>query len=504
MNHLRTIVFVLLLISNTLYSQEKLSDGYQRFMYGNGQVSSEGMIRDGKPDGRWISYHVNGKVKSEGIRTNFELDSIWNFYDEEGNLTDEISYLNGKKSGYHNRYQNKIPVFKELYLDNIRQGLSYYYDKDGELERLVRYRDGKKHGLTREYENRLVQVIYRYHNDFLIDREYINQKDSQGRKQGVWREYFDNDNIKSESHYKNDLLNGYSREYSQSGKLLSSRFYENGQLIEEGIADEIQAEVRNQYDEDGNLISSGSYINNVPVGIHREYLREKSQVKVDEYDNSGQVISTGVTTDKGNKEEFWQFFYSGGQVRLEGNYKNDKRSGVWKFYYPDGELEQTGSYRNGLEDGLWTWYYRGGQIRREENYLMGREDGLSVEYDRNGEEIARGDFIDGLEEGEWFLKVGEQIEKGVYRAGLRQGTWRHYYIDGTLKFEGDYVQGIPNGRHRYYHENGKIKEEQYYRVGSREKSWWVFDTEGNVVISYVYSNDKLIRVDGIKVNLEVD
>ncbi|MFO7616534.1 MAG: hypothetical protein R6V75_04715, partial [Bacteroidales bacterium] len=461
-------------------------------------------VRDGKPDGRWVSYHVNGRVKSEGIRTNFELDSTWKFYDEEGNLTDEISYLNGKKSGFHNRYQQTLPLFKELYVDNIRQGLSYYYDQKGELERVVRYRDGKKHGLTREYRDGLVQVIYRYHNDFMIDREYINQTDARGLKQGVWREYYENDNIRSESHYKNGLLNGYSREYNQSGRLLSSRFYEEGKLIEEGIADEIQAEVRNRYDEDGNLISSGSFINNVPIGIHREYIGDKSRARTDEYDNSGQVVSTGITTDKGGKEEFWQFFYPGGQVRLEGNYRDDKRTGLWKFYYPNGELEQTGNYRNGLEEGLWTWYYPGGQVRREENYLRGREDGMSVEFDMAGEEIARGEFIEGLEEGAWYLKVGDQVEKGSYQAGLRQGIWRHYFANGTLKFEGSYIQGNPEGRHRYFHENGKIKEEQFYRMGSKEKTWWVFDQDGNVVISYVYSNDLLLRVDGIRVNLEID
>jgi antitoxin component YwqK of YwqJK toxin-antitoxin module len=503
-------LMILLITSGVVFAQEKLADGYQKFLYGNGQISSEGTIRNGKPDGLWISYHVNGKVKSEGLRRNFELDSLWNFYDEQGKLTDQISYISGKKSGFHVRYQNisikdtlqSAPLFRELYVDNIRQGLSYYYDKQGLMNKIVRYKDGKKHGLTREFRDTLEQVVYKYHNDFLIDREFINQTDARGLKQGVWRDYFDNDNIRMEANYKNGQLNGYYREYAQSGKMLLSRFYENGQLISREGDDEIIAEVRNQYDSNGNVVATGSFLNNIPVGVHRKYTEDRTKVKVEEYDNSGQVVSQGITDDKGTKEEYWKFYYPGGQIRLEGAYKEDKRGGLWKFYYPDGKLEQTGSYTNGLESGVWSWFYATGTVRREESYLRGKEDGLSTEYDENGTVIARGEYIEGQEEGEWFYLSGDQTEKGAYQAGLKTGIWRNYYADGTLKFEGTFVQGIPDGKHRYFHENGKIREEQFYRMGLKDKNWWVFDAEGNVVISYVYSNDILIRINGVKVNME--
>ncbi|MDD4646205.1 MAG: hypothetical protein PHY99_09490 [Bacteroidales bacterium] len=493
-------------------SQENLKDGYNKLYYGNNQISSEGMIKDGKPEGKWISYHINGKIKSEGSRRNFQLDSTWKFYDEKGFITDEINYLNGKRSGYHIKYQiiNKdsaptsAVLFKELYLDNQKQGLSTYYNNKGEIERITRYKDGKKQGLSREYIGGIVRIVYKYHNDFLIDREFINQTDARGLKQGVWREYFDNDNIRIEENYKNGVLNGYYREYNQSGKLLTSIFYENGKPVESNSDDEIIAEIKNQYDSQGNLIASGSFIKDMPVGTHRKYSDDKSKVKIEEYNNSGQVISAGVTDDKGVKEEFWQFFYPGGQVRLEGNYKEDKRSGIWKFYYPDGKLEQTGNYVKGMEDGLWTWYYQTGSLRREENYLRGKEDGLSTEYDENGLVIAVGEFIEGLEEGPWIYQSGDNTEQGNYKAGLKDGIWKEFYPEGVLKFEGGYVQGSPDGKHKLYYENGKIREEQFYRMGLKDRTWWLFDPEGNVVISYVYANDALVRINGTRVDLEND
>ena len=507
------LTVLLVLAGPALVAQETLKDGYNKLYYGNNQISSEGMIRDGKPDGRWISYHPNGKVKSDGFRRNFELDSVWKFYDEQGLITDEISYVNGRRSGYHIKYQlvsqaggapAPVTLFKELYVDNLKQGLSVYYNNKGETDRIVRYKDGKKQGLTREFINGVVQVVYKYHNDFLIDREFINQTDSRGLRQGVWRDYYDNDNIKTESNYKNGELNGFYKEYAQSGKLLVSKFYENGKLVENKAGEEIVAEVKNEYDSLGNIVASGSFMNNIPVGTHRKYSSDRTKVKVEEFSNSGQVISAGVTNDKGIKEEYWQFFYPGGQVRLEGSYRNDKRTGKWKFYYPDGKLEQTGEYVNGLEDGPWTWYWPNQAVRREENYLRGKEDGSSVEYDENGVVVAKGDFIEGEEEGPWFYKTGEITEQGSYKTGLKDGIWKQFYADGTLKFEGGYVQGSPDGKHKFYYENGKLKEEQNFRMGLRDKSWWVFDTDGNVVISYVYANDALVKINGIRVSLETD
>ncbi|MCK7460655.1 MAG: hypothetical protein MZU84_00480 [Sphingobacterium sp.] len=45
---------------------EILKDGYQIFKYPNGTISSEGLFKNGKPEGFWKSYYVTGIKKSEG------------------------------------------------------------------------------------------------------------------------------------------------------------------------------------------------------------------------------------------------------------------------------------------------------------------------------------------------------------------------------------------------------------------------------------------------------
>ena len=74
--------------------------GYQTFNYPNGQVASEGMMRDGKPDGFWKTYYENGQLKSEGKRTDFLLDSTWVFFSEQGDTSLIINYRKGLKNGF--------------------------------------------------------------------------------------------------------------------------------------------------------------------------------------------------------------------------------------------------------------------------------------------------------------------------------------------------------------------------------------------------------------------
>ena len=41
---------------------------------------------------------------------------------------------------------------------------------------------------------------------------------------------------------------------------------------------------------------------------------------------------------------FFREYFSNGQLRMEGEYKNGKQIGEWKFYDTDGNLELEGNY----------------------------------------------------------------------------------------------------------------------------------------------------------------
>ena len=93
-------LYLLLIFSNLIIAQTE----YKVFRFPNDSVSSEGTMRDGKPDGYWKTYYENGSLKSEGNRVNYLLDGLWLFYSEEGDTTLAVTYRNDLKNGVRKVY----------------------------------------------------------------------------------------------------------------------------------------------------------------------------------------------------------------------------------------------------------------------------------------------------------------------------------------------------------------------------------------------------------------
>jgi antitoxin component YwqK of YwqJK toxin-antitoxin module len=504
-----SILIVFILISEIVSAQENeaIKDGYQVFKYPNGTVSSEGLFKNGKPEGFWKSYYVTGVKKSEGKRTSFLLDSIWVFYDQAGDTTEKINYLLGKRNGWYYKYKKEpskgVYVFsKELFAGDRKEGTGYLYFPDGKVQQTMSYSEGKKQGLSKEYdkEGNLITLL-EYNNDFLISRERINRLDNKGLKQGDWKEFYPNGRIKTEKTYVDDQLHGYYKEYDSRGIPVLTMLYENGAIVKSKVEDETDIEIVNKYDQDGKMIYSGPYRNKIPVGIHREYGKDGKVSNAFRYNDTGLLLSEGVVDEAGNSNGKWKDLFPDGKVQAEGQYTDNRRSGQWKFYNLQGKVEQTGSYNNGRPDGLWKWYYENGALLREEEYFQGQRDGIYTEYSPNGEIIAQGQYSDGERNGEWKFKSGDFTEDGKYITGLKDGVWKAYYTNGKLKFKGNYVQGNPDGQQSIFYEDGKIKEEQYYQMGIREKIWKKFDEEGTPVLVISYKNDVEVSINGVRIKL---
>jgi antitoxin component YwqK of YwqJK toxin-antitoxin module len=497
------------LVHTTLYGQgEKPDSSFVQIFYPNNQVSSEGLMRDGKPDGYWRTYYVTGVIKSEGKRTNFLLDSLWKFYNQTGELTEQISYKIGEKSGYSNKYIYDNPqnpgqptlISKELYVNGKKEGNSYYYHPTGELKLIVYYTGGKKQGLSREFstDSTLVSVV-QYKDNYVVDRERVNRVDEEGNKQGVFREYYANGKLKREEHYLDNKLHGYYREFDGKGELVMAMRYERGKIMEE-IDKDIKEllDMKSTFDEQGRLIFTGGYKEGVPVGIHRFFDTAGVVENAYLYNEIGEKVSEGIIDEQGRRKGPWKDFYPTGELRAEGTYLDNERSGSWTYYFRKGGIEQKGRFERDRFQGIWNWYYPNGNKWREESYFNGREDGEFVEYDQAGNILTKGDYIGGEKEGEWIYHVGDNTERGSYVIGLREGLWRSFYPDGTLKYEGLYSQGNPDKRHKYYYPDSKLKEEQYYEMGIRENNWKKYDPEGNLVLTITYKNNEEQRINGIK------
>ncbi len=503
----KAIFSIVILLIELYTSGQTPQDGYQVFKYPNGTVSSEGLFKNGKPEGFWKSYYVTSIKKSEGKYTNFQLDSIWVFFDQAGDTVKKINYLFGKRNGYAYEYKKEpfkgLYIFsKELFAGDRKEGTAYFYFPDGKIQQTISYNNGKKEGLSKELDrNGIVITLLEYNNDFLISRERINRSDSKGLKQGVWKEFYPSGGVKSEKNYRDDQLHGYFKEYDTRGVLTLTMLYDSGSIVKSEVEDQPDIEIENRYDQNNKLIYSGPFRNKIPVGVHREYGTDGKVRNAFVYNDNGLLISEGIVDDGGKFNGKWKDLYPDGKTQAEGQYTDSRRSGIWKFYNNAGKIEQTGSYNNGRPDGLWKWYYEDGTLLREEEYFQGQRDGTYTEYSVTGEIIAQGVYTDGEKNGEWKYKSGDNTEEGKYIVGLRDGLWKSYYPDGKIKFKGNYVQGNPDGQLTYFYENGRPREEQFFRMGIRQKTWKKYDEEGVPVLTITYKDDIEVSINGIKINL---
>src|SRR3972149_148330 len=330
--------FILILFGYLLFSQQGINpDGYNIFYYNNGQVASEGFFKNGKPDGYWKTYYENGILKSEGVWLNNSLDSTWVFYNNEGDTIEKISYYSGSKNGYHFTYyvgdSNSVKA-KELYINNKLEGYSYYYFPGGSTHEIISYRENQKHGLGKEFsDNGNIITLYQYSYGRLVNIERINRYNKQNLKNGVWREYYDNDRIKNEITYVDGLKNGIYKEYDEDGNLKKTFYYTKDSIVDKNFEIIFEVDVRKEYDSLGNLIFQGAYKSDTPVAIHRYYDTSEVVVKAVTYDHKGNIYSNGVIDDAGLRQGDFVYFYPSGEVRAKGKYLNNRRIGKWYFYF---------------------------------------------------------------------------------------------------------------------------------------------------------------------------
>lgn len=525
--HILFYLLVFFLINFGCLSQTTNPNGYNKFYYDNGALSSEGFMKDGKPDGYWKNYYKNGKMKIEGNRKNFLLDSLWKFYSEKGKLTKSIYYKEGKKDGLVCTYDtSEIIISKEIYVNDIKQGISKTYYTTGRTKQTTPYINGKPDGTSYELsEDSTVIAIYKYKNGILQNIERINRKDFDGKKQGIWKEFYTDGNVKKEEKYNDDLLDGYVKQFDEKGNLKKTEKFNLGKQIFN--APELAVlEIFKDYYSDGTLKYEGPYANGYAVGTHYHY-KQKFQCdsllykRDDSTDvwikkwvcrnvpvpdtaivyNEGTIIEKGPVDSVRNRIGIWNEFHNTGEFRAKGLYASNNRINEWIFYYPNGKIEQKGVYdKKGKPKGVWRWYYENEALMREENYVNGKREGAMVDYTEDGKIITKGEYFDNMKEGVWVYETPEYKEVGKFTNDKQDSIWKSFYMPkGKTRFEGAFLNGEPEGLHIWYYENGLKMFYGTFAGGLKQGDWKFYDENGYNYLTITYENDIERKFQGIKI-----
>lgn len=467
---------------------------YQHFTYPNGQIASEGTLRDGKPDGYWKTYYENGQLKSEGNRVNFLLDGAWRFFGESGDTTLVIHYNKGVKDGLRLTYTEN-EILEEPFVKDVRSGMGGRYDRQRRLLQTIQYKNGFEEGISPVFDTLgVLKEIITYRKGFIANREALNRYDKQGQKHGYWKTFFDDWSLHTECYYRHGLRDGFYKEYDEKGNLKKIAKYVNDveQVQESSVKPLI---VQREYYANGQVKREVSFRDGKKEGVWREF-DENGKVTQSQTYEKNVLLSSGVVDTDGKRNGECKEFYPDSTLRAEGIFIDGEKSGEWKYYYHNGQVEQRGVFEQGKQQGLWVWFYDNGRKQIEENYFKGVENGSYKEYDTDGKVIVTGTYFDGLKAGKWMEEIGDMHEEGEYRNGQKVGEWVSFFDNGKMAFKGNFNAGYPDGQHNFYYANGQLREVQNYAGGVRHGDWKKYLENGELYFTITYNQDKEVKYDG--------
>jgi antitoxin component YwqK of YwqJK toxin-antitoxin module len=199
----------------------------------------------------------------------------------------------------------------------------------------------------------------------------FNRTDGKGRRQGEWRDYYANGQLRYEGRFKNDKCKGVFKYYDEQGNLkATNEFDKSGEKA-----------LNKTYAPNGRMIATGNYVNQKKEGEWKYYDATSGQLRLVEDNQNGKVHgwsrlynpNNGVLAEEtqyvnGVPEGQCRKFSDTGVLLMECQYHNGQLDGPCKSYYPSTALKEEGQYGKGQKVGLWKTYNEDGDVILEEAF----------------------------------------------------------------------------------------------------------------------------------------
>lgn len=191
------------------------------------------------------------------------------------------------------------------------------------------------------------------------------------------------------------------------------------------------------------------------------------------------------TDSKGRRQGVWKDFYPNGQMRYEGEFKNDKCKGTFRYYDEQGNLKATNEFDKSGERALNKTFAPNGRVVATGYYVNQKKEGEWKYYDKSsGQMLLVEDNKDGKVEG-WSRLYnpnnGVLAEETQYVGGQPEGQCRKYSDTGTLLMECQYHNGLLEGPAKTYYPTSTLKEVGQYHLGQKAGIWKTYNEEGDEI-----------------------
>ena len=282
---------------------------------------------------------------------------------------------------------------------------------------------------------------------------------AKGRKEGDWKTWHANGQLKTHYTYIKDQIEGVYTYYDSVGTTIKTETYKKSIL--EGVTSE--------FNENGTLHLTTEYKKGLKEGLQKEFIE-------------GVVLIEQRTFKKDSLDGEWTSWHDNGTQKVVRVYKNGSPRGNWTFYDEKGAWMREQQYKKGLADGIWTFYDREG-FKVFHYYTLGE---LVAEYTEakwpNGQikeeppTFNKEGQLHGTRIGYWA--DGSTRYTMDYKKGKKDGDEIRYDSTGVLIFEVRYDKGIRNGMEKEYYSNGNPKRLAKYKDNKLNGKTELFDSLG--------------------------
>jgi len=163
------------------------------------------------------------------------------------------------------------------------------------------------------------------------------------------------------------------------------------------------------------------------------------------------------------------FYFENGQMQSDRFFnKAGEPDSVMTIYRADGGVDKQTWFSNGTKHGWERSWYPSGQVRAEGEFKEDTPIGRHASYFEDGKVAMEVSFVDGRKHGEEidYFANGNKKRVRPFANGDIDGVEQEFFENGKIKVEHTYVKGTLNGPFTFYSKNtGKKVEEGGYRTG---------------------------------------
>lgn len=207
------------------------------------------------------------------------------------------------------------------------------------------------------------------------------------------------------------------------------------------------------------------------------------------------------TDEKGRKQGLWMKRHPNNTVpQYKGSFKDDKPQGRFYFYYPSGKTKAVVDYENNGKLARSVMFHESGEVMGKGKYVNEKKDSVWTYYDRKGLISMKETYDNGKLNGEKIIyyapkKNGEEriAEITHFKNGMAHGEWKQFFINGTVKAEGEFVDGNYDGTVTYYHPNGNKSSVKRYKNAVLHGWQRAFDENGKQLDEKLYNYNKELK-----------